>query len=54
MSIARELFTSIRLTQRNLFEVSVVSFVICIASEVRAFASTEKELPSVVKRPTAA
>jgi len=54
VSIARELFTSIRLTQRNLFEVSVVSFVICIASEVRAFASTEKELPSVVKRPTAA
>jgi hypothetical protein len=44
------LFTSIRLTQRNLLEVSLVSFLICIASEVRALASTEKELPSVVKK----
>ena len=54
LNIARTLFLALNLTKRNLFEVSVVSFVICIASEVRAFASTEKELPSVVKRPTAA
>jgi hypothetical protein len=54
LNIARALFTSITLTQRNLFEVSVVCFVIYVASEVRVLASTEKELPSVVKRPTAA
>ncbi len=54
LNIAKDLFTSIRLTQRNLFEVSVVCFVICVASEVRALASTEKELPIVVRRPTAA
>ena len=54
LNMGTVLFTSIRLTQRNLLEVSLVSFLICIASEVRALASTEKELPSVVKRPTAA
>jgi hypothetical protein len=50
LNVATVLFTSIRLTQRNLLEVSLVSFLICIASEVRARASTEKELPSVVKK----
>jgi hypothetical protein len=50
LNVATVLFTSIRLTQRNLLEVSLVSFLICIASEVRALASTEKELPSVVKK----
>jgi hypothetical protein len=50
LNVATVLFTSIRLTQRNLLEVSIVSFLICIASEVRALASTEKELPSVVKK----
>ncbi|MGA8235125.1 MAG: hypothetical protein WB918_01305, partial [Candidatus Sulfotelmatobacter sp.] len=33
-SVGRQL--AVNLTQRNLFEVSVISFVICIASEVRA------------------
>jgi len=50
LNMGTVLFTSIRLTQRNLLEVSLVSFLICIASEVRALASTEKELPSVVKK----
>jgi hypothetical protein len=32
----------------------VACFVICMASEVRAVASNEKELPVIVKRPAAA
>jgi len=46
-NIARAFFVSINLTQRNLFEVSIASFVICMASEVRAVATGEKE---IVKR----
>ena len=36
VNIARTMFASIGLSQRNLFEVSVACFVICIASELRA------------------
>jgi len=36
MNIATGLFRSVNLPQRNLFELSVASFVICIASELRA------------------
>ena len=54
LNIAKALFMAISLTKRNLFEVSVVCFVVCIASEVRALASAEKQLPSVVKRQAAA
>jgi hypothetical protein len=34
MNVGRPFFMTISLTQRNLFEVSVVSFLICIASEL--------------------
>jgi len=54
LNIAKALFMAISLTKRNLFEVSVVCFVVCIASEVRALASADKQLPSVVKRQAAA
>jgi hypothetical protein len=54
LNIAKALFTSISLTKRNLFEVSVACFVICMASEVRALTTSEKELPSAVKRQVAA
>jgi hypothetical protein len=54
LNIAKAFFLSVSLTKRNLFETSVVCFVICMASEVRVLASTEKELPSVVKRKAAA
>lgn len=54
LNIARALFMSVSLTKRNLFEVSVACFVICMASEVRALTTSEKELPSVVKRQAAA
>lgn len=36
MNVARGLFVAIGLPQRNLFELSVVCFVICLASELRA------------------
>lgn len=36
LSIATSLFLSLRMTQRNLFEISVMSFLICVASELRA------------------
>lgn len=52
--IVRGLFLAIDLTQRNLFEVSVVSLVICIASAVRALVPVGNEMPGVVKKPTAA
>ena len=54
LNIGRSLFMTMNLTKRNLFEVSVVCFIICMASEVRAMVSTEKELPSAVKRQVAA
>jgi len=42
LKFARNLFAVMSLTKRNLFEVSVVCFVICVASEVRALASASK------------
>jgi len=48
LNIAKALFTAISLSKRNLFEVSIACFIICVASEVRALASAEKELPSAV------
>jgi hypothetical protein len=36
INVAKSLFMAVDLPQRNLFEVSVVCFVICIASELRA------------------
>ncbi|HEY6338719.1 MAG TPA: hypothetical protein VIW68_09520 [Candidatus Sulfotelmatobacter sp.] len=52
--IGTAMFLALSLTKRNLFEVSVVCFVICMASEVRALAAGEKEVPVMVKRPAAA
>jgi len=36
VNIAKSLFLRIDLTQRNLFEVSVMCFLICVASQLRA------------------
>ena len=36
LNIATRLFDAMSLSQRNLFEVSVVCFLICMASELRA------------------
>ncbi len=38
LNIATTLFMAMRLSQRNLLEVSVTFFLICIASELRAHA----------------
>jgi len=54
VGIGRAMFTALSLTKRNLFEVAVVCFLICMASEVRALSATEKEVPVMVKRPAAA
>jgi hypothetical protein len=52
LNVARGMFLAIDLTQRNLFEVSVLCFLICIASELRARDSAEGEI--VMKRQAAA
>ncbi len=54
LNIAKSLFTAMSLSKRNLFEISVAAFIICVASEVRALAPSEKEIPVAVKRPVAA
>ena len=36
LNVARSLFVAVNLSKRNLFEVSIACFVICIASELRA------------------
>jgi hypothetical protein len=53
-NIATGLFSSVDLTQRNLFELSVVSFLICVASELRAIAGSEKTGSAAVVRQAAA
>ena len=50
LNIARNLFLAMQLTQRNLLEVSVVCFVICIASELRACDAAGKKMSSVVEK----
>lgn len=54
LHIAVALFSRISLTQRNLFEVSVVCFLICAASELRVLATAGNETPSLVKKQVAA
>ena len=54
LNIAKSAFMAMSLSKRNLFELSVACFIICLASEVRARAAVEKEMPVVVKRPAAA
>jgi hypothetical protein len=50
LNIATKLFLAMRLPQRNLLEVSVVCFLICIVSELRAHASPGNELSAVIKK----
>jgi hypothetical protein len=49
LNIARSLFLMINMTQRNLFEVSVVCFLICIASELRALVPAQNVTSGVVR-----
>ena len=52
LNIATTLFTAMRLSQRSLLEVSVVFFLICVASELRAHALPGSEPSTVVKKAT--
>jgi hypothetical protein len=54
INIATALFRRMALTQRNLFEVSVVFFLICVASELRALVGAGNEMSGAVKKQTAA
>ena len=54
LNIATKLFLAINLTKRNLFEVSIVCFLICIASELRARDSAGAEVVNIVKNRAAA
>ena len=55
LRIGQSLFLAMSLSKRNLFEVSVVCFVICVASQLRAGAPvSEKAASSPVKRAIAA
>ena len=50
LNIATNRFLAMHLTQRNLLEVSVVCFLICIASELRARDFAGKEMSSAVTK----
>jgi hypothetical protein len=50
LRIATAIFTAITLSKRNLFEIAVVSFLISIASELRARDSAAREMPGVLKK----
>src|ERR1035437_4098439 len=50
LNIARTLFLAVNLSKRSLLEVSVVCFLICIASELRAHALPSNELSTAVKK----
>jgi len=57
-NIARSLFDALSVNKRNLLELSVVCFLICMASELRALTQSKGEMsseaPGVVKRQAAA
>jgi len=53
MNIARPLFLSLSLSQRNLFEVSIALFVICMASQLRALTLGESQVSGAGKRQAA-
>jgi len=54
LKIGQPLFLALSLTKRNLFELAMVCFVICVASQLRANAPAENEAGTVVKRSAAA
>jgi len=54
LKVGQSLFLALSLTKRNLFELAMVCFVICVASQLRANAPAENEAGTVVKRSAAA
>jgi hypothetical protein len=53
-NIGRSVFVALSVSKRNLFEVSVMLFVICLASGIRALIATRNEVPVAVRRQVAA
>jgi len=53
LNVAGRWFMALTLTQGNLFEVSALCFLICVASELRALVPVGNEKPSFVKRQAA-
>jgi hypothetical protein len=54
LRIGEALFLALSMTKRNLFEFSVMCFLICIASELRASAPAEQAKVEVITRAAAA
>ena len=54
LNVATRLFLALNLSKRNLFEIAVVCFLICIASELRAHDSPGAQLSNTVKSQAAA
>jgi len=52
IKLAQSIFLAMNISKRNLFELAIASFIICIASELRA--NMPAEATTVVKRPMAA
>jgi hypothetical protein len=50
VNIGKTPFMNIGLSQRNLFEVSVVCFLVCAASSLRAVAETNQTASGAVKK----
>jgi hypothetical protein len=50
VNIARGLFAAMSLSQRNLFELAVVGFVISMASEIRARDAEGKEMSGGLRK----
>jgi len=54
VNIAKALLANMGLSQRNLFEICVVCFLICAASELRALSVTPNLPSTAAKKPIAA
>jgi hypothetical protein len=54
LNVGKSLFVVVHLSKRNLFEVSLVLFVICLASGVRALIAAGQEVPVVARKQVAA
>jgi len=54
LNVGRPIFLAMSLTKRNLFEVSVMLFLICMASELRALALAGSQGSGVGNREMAA
>jgi hypothetical protein len=50
LNVAKTFFASMQLSQRNLFEVGIMCFLISIASELRAGDVTGKEMSSGLRK----